>query len=94
MSRRHYVYYRVGVADFGAAVAAVQAMQAGLARDHPGLTAECLRRPGDSEGVVTLMEVYIFEAGHDAAAIERAAAAASARWCRGTRHVEIFEALD
>ncbi len=93
MSRRHYVYYRVGVADGAAAVAGVLAEQAALRAAHPGLATECLRRPDAADGLVTLMEVYAFAAGQDPAAIEQRAAAASARWCRGARHVEVFETL-
>lgn len=93
MKLRHYVYYRVGAADVDAAVAAVVAVQRALAAVHQGLSAECLRRPGAAADEVTLMEVYAFQAGHDRAAIEARAAAASARWRRGGRHVEAFEAL-
>ncbi len=91
MSLRHYVYYRVGSDDVGAVAAAVMAAQRALVAAHPGLAAECLRRPGAADGQVTLMEVYDFAPGHDTAAIEARAAAASARWCRGARHVEVFE---
>jgi Domain of unknown function (DUF4936) len=90
---RHYVYYRVGADDVDAAVAAVLAMQRGLVATRPGLAAECLRRLGADDAQVTLMEVYAFAPGHDHAAIESLAAAASARWRRGGRHVEVFEAL-
>lgn len=94
MSLRHYVYYRVGADDVGAVRVAVLAAQRALVAAHPGLAAECLRRPGDTDGQVTLMEVYAFAPGHDLAAIEAGAAAASARWRRGARHVEVFEAID
>ncbi len=87
---RHYVYYRVGEADLGAAVAAVGTVQRALRNAHPGLSAECLRRPGAKDGLVTLMEVYAFGPAHDPAAVEAEAAAASAPWRRGERHVEAF----
>ncbi len=93
MSRRHYVYYRVAQADLAVAVAAVGAVQAALKARHAGLGAELLRRPGARDGAVTLMEVWIFDAGHDAQAIETEAAAASQRWCRDGRHLEVFEPL-
>lgn len=93
MTLRHYVYYRVDAADVDAAVAAVAAAQRALVGAHPGLAAECLRRAGAADGQVTLMEVYAFEPGHDRAGIEAHAAAAGARWRRGGRHVEVFEAL-
>jgi len=93
LSRRHYVYFRVAAADVEAAVTAIVSMQAALRARHAALRAELLRRPAADDGLVTLMEVYGFAAGHDTAAIAAEAAAASARWCRGTRHVEAFDTL-
>jgi hypothetical protein len=93
LSLRHYVYYRVAAADVAAAVAAVIAAQAVLRARHRGLWTECLRRSGEREGHVTLMEVYGFADGHDAASIEAEAAAASGRWRQGERHIEAFVVL-
>ncbi len=90
---RHYVYYRVDAGDADAAVAAAQAVQARLRAEHPGLQAELLKRPGLRDGQVTLMETYAFAPQQDAAAVESQAAAATAGWRRGPRHVEVFERL-
>lgn len=87
---RHYVYYRVADTDLAAAVAAVTAAQQRLCDAHAGLAADCLRRPGAKDGLVTLMEVYAFGPAHDAGAVEADAAAASAPWRRGDRHLEVF----
>jgi hypothetical protein len=89
MDRRLYVYYRVPEATLLATVATVRAMQATLVAAHPGLQTDLLRRPGLTDGAVTLMETY---AGGDAAswsaALQRAAAALP-----GPRHDEWFEPL-
>ena len=79
-------------ADLAACVAAVSALQAELCARCVGLQAELLRRPGeDANGLVTLMEVYRWPAAADAAELEAQAAAASAPWLQGARHVEVFE---
>ena len=59
----------------------------------PGLAAELLRRPGDSDGLVTLMEVYDVADPASAAELEAEAAAATATWRQGARHVEPFVLL-
>ena len=79
-------------ADLAACTAAVSTLQAALCARCNGLRAELLRRPGeDANGLVTLMEVYQMPAAADAAALEAQAAAASAPWLQGARHVEVFE---
>lgn len=88
---RHYVYYRVGAADLEAALAAARAVQQRLRERCPGLAAELLRRPSEAAGQVTLMEVYAFADAAQAAAVETAAAQATARWLLGDRHVEVFD---
>lgn len=95
MGRTLYVYYRIDASSLDDVVATVLAMQARLRRDHPGLQAGLLRRPGDHDGQVTLMETYAAPQGVDAAlqACIDAAAAALARWQRGARHTEVFEPL-
>lgn len=82
---RHYVYWRVPVAEAARAEAAVRAVHARL-----GLQVELWRRPGAHDGLVTLMEVYDADA---AAALEPAATQALAGLIDGTRHVERFERL-
>ena len=85
--RRHYVYYRVPQARLAEALVAVRSLHAAL-----GAAVELLRRPGLSNGLVTLMEVYQLE--DDAVqALEAGAAAALAPWLDGPRHIEVFEAL-
>lgn len=90
---RHYVYYRVEAGDVGAALAAARAVQADLRTEHPSLAAELLRRPGERDGQVTVMETYAFAPQHDPAAVEARAAAATEAWRRGPRHLEVFELL-
>jgi hypothetical protein len=77
-------------------LAAARALQTQLCSRFGGLRAELLRRPdGDDrhDGEVTLMEVYAFTDAAQAAAVERAAADAMARWQRCPRQVEVFEAI-
>lgn len=102
-ARNLYVYYRVTLAEQARAVAAVQAMQAGLCTRHPGLRAQVLRRveaaaaAGAATGtdpVVTLMEVYSAVHGVDdacAAEIESDAARLPFETRAGARHMEWFE---
>ncbi|MDE2564614.1 MAG: DUF4936 family protein [Burkholderiales bacterium] len=92
--RELFVYWRAAPDAAAAAAAAAQRLQAILCQRHPGLVARLFRRahaPGDPP---TLMETYAHPQGIDAglqAAIEQAAAAALQAWCRGPRHVEVFE---
>jgi hypothetical protein len=80
LTLRRYVYYRVREADLAPAVAALNSL--------PG-SFELLRRPGASDGLVTLMEVH----RADDAALEARCAAAVAPWLRGVRHIEVFSPL-
>lgn len=69
-------------------------LQHALRAEWPGLQAELLRRPQpDANGCVTLMEIYALPPGGDGAAIEARAAACTAGWLQGSRHVERFEPL-
>jgi hypothetical protein len=81
LSLRRYVYYRVREADLAAVSAALRALQGDV---------ELLRRPGASDGLVTLMEVH----RADDAAVEARCAAAVAPWLQGVRHVEVFAPLE
>ena len=93
--RRLYVYYQVAESDLDAARTAASSLQADLVRAHPGLRAELLRRPDLRDGRVTLMEVYAQRDGAPPGqAIEAAAGERLARWIVGTRHVEVFDALE
>jgi hypothetical protein len=71
-------------------------MQAALCARHPGLNAELLRRPGSTDGQITVMETYTAEAPQGVeealqAAIEADAAQALQGLLRSERHVEVFE---
>ena len=90
---RRYVYYRVATADVAAAAAAVAAFQRRWQAGGPGRVAELLRRPGETDGLVTLMEVYACADAAAAVAVETDAARATAAWRRGERHLEVFEPL-
>ncbi|MBI5258629.1 MAG: DUF4936 family protein [Burkholderiales bacterium] len=95
MNRRLYIYFRVAERDLAAVAAAVQDFQARLRAELPALEAELQRRPGSSDGVVTVMETYAGPQGIDDAMqthIEQAAAVLS-RWLQGPRHTEVFEPL-
>ena len=95
MARSLYVYYRIDAASLAEAVAAVGTFQARLRESHPALQAELLRRPGEQDGQVTLMETYAMPGGISGALQARIdeAAACLAPWLRGTRHTEVFEPL-
>ena len=55
--RELFVYYRVRSAQASAALAAVQALQAALRDEVPGLAARVLRRPAEADGLQTWMEI-------------------------------------
>lgn len=95
MARALYVYYRIDAASLADAVSTVQAVQARLRDALPDLQAALLRRPGEQDGQVTLMETYAMPGGIDAALQTRIdeAATALAPWQRGARHTEVFEPL-
>ena len=95
LARSLYVYYRIDAASVAEAAAAVQAFQARLGESHPALQAALLRRPGDQDGQVTLMETYAMPGGITDALQARIdeAAACLAPWLRGARHTEVFEPL-
>jgi len=84
----------VAAADVAAVIEAVRAARVRLRERWPGLTSETLRRPGDTDSLVTLMEVYDFADAAHADELEAEAAAVVAPWLRGERHVERFEPLD
>ena len=97
LAPRLYVYYRGAEAALPTTVAAVRQVQAALIAAHPGLQAELLRRPGLTEGAVTVMETY---AGPLTPALESAIHNAIAEaTCSGNnalpqpRHVERFQLL-
>ncbi len=98
MSRRLYVYYRLPEARWPALLPALEQLQARCRTAMPGLRAELLRRPGSSDGLITVMETYAAEAGIDAAQERRIESAFIGLFQELAlpvqRHVEIFETLD
>jgi hypothetical protein len=95
LARTLCVYYRIDAANLANAAAAVRDFQTRLRDAHRGLQAALLRRPGEQDGEITLMETYAMPGGVDEALQARIdeVAAALAPWQRGTRHTEIFEPL-
>jgi hypothetical protein len=95
LARSLYVYYRIDAASVGDAAAAVRGFQAELREAHPALQAALLRRPGEQDGQVTLMETYATPGGVSDSLQRRIdeAARCLAPWLRGARHTEVFEPL-
>jgi hypothetical protein len=95
--RELFVYWRLDRHDRAAARQALQEFQAGLEAEWPGLVARLYERADDDgTGQATLMETYAREGGIAPglqADIVALGAQAAGRWCRGARHVEIFDAL-
>jgi len=93
--RQLFVYWRCAVAERAAALAAAQALQGRLRASLPALQAGLfVRSEADAAGTATLMETYAQPGGIDEATrqrIEAEAAPALQAWCRGARHVEVFE---
>lgn len=84
--RSLYIYWKVAPRDLAPALAAVRSFQSTLEE-----TADVQRRVEDTDGAVTLMEIY---PGLDAAGcserITRSQAALGA-WAVAGRHAEVFE---
>jgi len=95
--RELFVYWRLERHDRAAARAAMQRFQATLEADWPGLVARLYERADDDgSGQATLMETYAREGGIPPglqADIVALGTQAAERWCRGPRHVELFDAL-
>lgn len=53
-----FIYYRVAQADLAPALAVVREFQRKMASGSPALRCAVLRRPGETDGRVTLMETY------------------------------------
>jgi hypothetical protein len=95
--RELFVYWRLERHDLAAASLAMQRFQATLEADWPGLVARLYERADDAgSDTTTLMETYARDGGiapglqADIVALGNEAAG---RWCRGPRHVEVFDAL-
>lgn len=94
MSRELFIYWRTPAADRPAAQAAVLAMQARLCQAHPGLQARLYVRQDDEPAGSTLMETYSHGDGIGPGLQQTICQAADAQlrlWCRGARHVEVFQ---
>ena len=93
--RELFVYWRLSRHDVGTAQAEMQRLQAALEHEWPGLVARLyLRTDADGSDDATLMETYAREGGIAPglqADIVTRGTQAAARWCRGARHVEVFE---
>jgi len=95
-----FVYYRVAPSSVQAALTAVRAFQLRLREQNPGLAARVLRRSGERDNEVTLMEIYTFEHGGirgiDTALQTRIedAAAVLAPFMVSARRIESFDSLD
>jgi len=87
-----FVYYRVDEADLAAALPAVHAFHEELRAEHPALQFTLMRRPGASDGQVTLMESCqcpgALPAGLRARLLHGPAALRP--WLHGERHLEEF----
>jgi len=95
--RELFVYYRVPAADSAAAEDEVRSLQADLRAVIPGLAARLLRRPDQTDGRQTWMEIYSIEPAIAAdgvnpslQAIIEARAAERLTHIEGSRHVEVF----
>ena len=96
--RQLFIYWRVAPAELSAALQALRAWQARLSAEHPALQCRLFLRHQASKDEATVMETYAdAEPGIDEVLrrhIEHAGNAELQRWLRGSRHVEVFDALD
>ena len=88
-----YIYYKVALAQHAALALRVQAFQAQLQQDWPGLVTELLQRPQATAGVETWMETYRCTQGLSAALLDAIAQAAVASGLPAPRHAESFVPL-
>jgi len=88
-----YVYYKVRGEDTHRLAPLVRGMQQALAA-REGVSVQLKRRPGDSDGLQTWMEVYPgVPAGFDAILAQAADAAGFAPLLAGPRRTEVFTEL-
>ena len=95
--RELFVYYRVPATDADAARVEVRALHAELRASMPALRLRLLRRPGESAGQQTWMEIYATDPsiqpagiGEEQQARIEAVAARMLTRIAGPRHVEVF----
>ncbi len=97
--RELFVYWRLERSALGPARQAMQQFQATLEADWPGLQARLYVRADEADAsgsTATLMETYARDGGIAPGLqsdIVASGMQAAARWCRGPRHVEVFEPL-
>ncbi len=98
MSRRLFVYYKLPESRWTAILPALEQLQARCRTAMPGLQAELMRRPGSSDGTITVMETYAAQAGLDDAQQRRIESAFVGLFNELAlpvqRHTEVFETLD
>jgi hypothetical protein len=98
MAHELFVYWRLEPHELPAAQRAMQAWQAALEAEWPGLAARVYRRADEAgSGHATLMETYARDGGIPPglqADIVAEGLQQAAPWCRGPRHVEVFEPLE
>lgn len=99
--RQAFIYWRVAPADLDASIQALHDFQRERRAANPGLVTGLFRRP-PADGPATIMETYALRQSVQAGglddgqivAIDAEAARRTRAWCIGSRHVEVFEALD
>jgi hypothetical protein len=92
-----FIYYRVSSSTADAVRVKVLAMQQALRASHPGLSTRLLRRPEETAGQQTWMEIYSFFCKDNGPGItpelQSAIATAAATLMpliQGERHCEVF----
>ena len=97
--RELFIYYRLRSIDAAAAQVAVGIFQAQLRQQYPSLSTRLLRRPDESDGVQTWMEIYSTDPMRDPAGVSaelqtviETHATVLQPWLAGARHTEVFVA--
>jgi Domain of unknown function (DUF4936) len=90
-----FVYFKVNAEEVGEITMKIRKIQSALTDKEPKLQAAIFRRPGSSNGEVTIMETYASSDGISETTktnIEKAFTECSLH-IKGVRHVEVFEML-
>ena len=96
VTRSIFIYWKTSRELAPAAVAGMANFQRGLRTRQPGLVARLYRRADEADAAVTLMETYSRAGGIDTTLQQELVTSgmrAAAGWCRGERHVEVFDEL-
>jgi hypothetical protein len=95
--RELFIYWHCERAQAGAAIAGLVAFQSELLVEFPGLQARRYLRMDDALPQATIMETYLDPVQALEPEVQDLLLARSAQalrpWCRGQRHVEVFERL-